>query len=48
MTDNQQHADLVAQVAQAHKDMTGEVPNTVERGEIQAVARDYLAEENRE
>ena len=42
MSDNQQHAELVAQVVQAHKEMTGEPPTSAEHGTIQAVTRDYL------
>jgi len=48
MADNQAHADLTAQVVQAHKDLTGEAPTPVEYGTIQAVTRDYLSETDKQ
>lgn len=44
MADNQEHANLTAQVVQAHEELTGEAPTPVEYGTIQAVTRDYLNE----
>lgn len=47
MADNQNHAELTAQVVQAHENLTGEAPTPTEYGMIQAVTRDYLNEENK-
>lgn len=45
MSDNREHAELIQQVVSAHEELTGEAPTPVEYGVIQAVARDYLNEE---
>lgn len=42
-----EHADLTALVVEAYEVATGEAPTPVEYGEIEAVTRDYLNEENR-
>lgn len=47
MAENQQHAELTAQVVQAHEALTGEAPDPAEYGMIQAVTRDYLNEESK-
>lgn len=44
MADNQEHAELTAEVVQAHEEMTGEPATSTEYGMIQAVTRDFLNE----